>query len=225
MNNRVRSLIKEALIATANYEVRLAESLPTPAFDFSSSFEKRIKEIEVGAPKKTKPQITSRRLVIAIIAAVLLLALSITACAYREQIGDLIESIFADHNEYDKVYGPTAEINESMTPMYIPDRYILTSRFISSEKIVMHWTNNDLFIDYRLTVLNNGTIFVDTEGATRGAIYIDGEIIDTFTKYNTVALVWDDGVYAYVLTCPEELGLEEIEKIIRSIEPVEDAGE
>ena len=206
-------LIKQAVITAARIEARHYESLPEDA-PLSRECERTIH----GYADKTKKRLAPRQLVALLIAAALLLALSITAYAYREQIGSFIEEVF-DGDKSDGTSGPIVDVVGYMAPSYIPSGYARESEEISAEGVELGWRNGDLHIAFYCYAVDSGLPSPDTEGAVRGRITVDGVAIDSFTKGGRTALVWSDGAYAYLLAYPEGLDEWEVESIIRSVGP------
>ena len=216
------NLFVKAITIAAKTETYYCVSMPTPEWSLSEETEKTI----LGyADMKEKKRLAPRQLIAILIAAALLVALSITAYAYREQIGNLIESIFDDHNEYKMSGGAETRIETVVAPKYIPYGFIQSEYQVDETAVNIIWKKESSEIDLYYIPVANGTIFVDTDGATQGEITIDGITIKTYIQHSSFFALWEKDNYAFMFLCPEELGLEEIEKIIRSIEPVEDAGE
>ena len=221
MNERVERLIKTAVIAAAEYEADYLSSLPTPDVTFSEGFEQKIREIKDGEFGNVKPRISPKRWVAILIAAALLLALTITAVAHRDGISNLIESIFEGHNDYDAPFENAGEIETYVLPTYLPEGYTEYSSIQDSNFVCWVWQNGNKNIEFKYGTGGDIKISVSTEGNAQGEFVTNGLLVKTFSQNSMVTLLWDDGKCVYILSCPEELGQAEFEKIIRSIAPVE----
>jgi len=209
-------LIKKAIISAANIEARYFESLPDSEHTLSDGADERIRKRITEERKPAK--IPMKKLVALLIAAALLMALTVTAVAYREQIGNLFESIFDGHNDY--VGNDDSQKFKLMEISYIPSGFNeqLHQRFIDHERYI--WTKDELSIEIYYLSISNGVTHIDTQNAIQSTMLVNDTVIRIFTKNNTRALLWDDGTNKYLLTCSEAIDLAEIEKIIWSIEPI-----
>ena len=215
------NLFVKAITIAAKTETYYCVSMPAPEWSLSEETEKTI----LGyADRKEKKRLAPRQLIAILIAAALLVALSITAYAYREQIGNLIESIFDDHiNLTPEGQSPTPNASH-FYPEYLPAGYEVSyeSKTALYDKLIWNRESKEIILEVYKTT--NVSINLDRENSTYTVIDLDDVTVHYIVNNKTYYLNWLESNMLFELTCPEELGLEEIEKIIRSIEPVEDAG-
>ena len=67
-------------------------------------------------------------------------------------------------------------------------------------------------------VLNQNREFMDNEDSNYSKLQIDEKTVYYILKNGQYYLMWIDNNYLFIINCSEEIGLNEIEKIIRSME-------
>ena len=69
-------------------------------------------------------------------------------------------------------------------------------------------------------VLNQNHKLIDNEDSNYSKLQIDEKTVYYILKNGQYSLVWIDNNYLFEIDCPEGIGLNEIEKIIRSMERI-----
>ena len=157
-------------------------------------------------PATTRTTRIKRRVIAALVAAVLLLT-GCTVYAYREKIRTLMETIFDNHVEVKYNEGeelPTeATISEYYTLGYVPEGYELTKTYQRPIYVKYEWTNSeDIYITFEQCHVDSGLFVMDNEIEGWDVVQI-GECKVHHRISDAYYYLWNDGVYAYRLTTSE----------------------
>lgn len=120
------------------------------------------------------------------------------------------ESIPEGYHEVETFYAPT----------YVPEGFKQTDRLEGAFLFVTIYKRGNEMINFGQHVITRDGHYIDTEGAKTSYLR-DGKYL--FIERNTDnSLVWDDddGMYYYILTVPSSLDIDEIFKIVDSIEEI-----
>ena len=122
--------------------------------------------------------------------------------------------------------GPPIPI-EYRFPIYLPEGMQITSEVVNPITISTTMSGpGGLICDYRQMALPNGSNINTSIGL--GSDYVHSEkvicniVLDYFSSNVTDVLIWTDEFYLYRLVVNADMPMEEIEKIISSIEPRDD---
>lgn len=168
----------------------------------------------IGRPKK--------RTVIATIIAAALLFVGCAVYVYREVIGDFIVTVFKDHINisFDNSDGADhpQKIEEKYTLGYVPEGYTPTKTSSSSIGKEQQWKNNSgEYIIFEQSIIDGSIYNINSELGETKILHICGLNV-YYRNIEKPCCIWSDGKYSLLLTTSEELPLEELEKIIQSIE-------
>ena len=212
INNRIRS----ALTAYAMAEIRAFEALPEVPFEPSESYREGIERIHESY-LRMQARISKRKLIALLVAAVIIV-MSITACVYREEIRDFFVGLFDDHAQFEIGETESKLIERYYFPAYILEGYSEDERCKISESLVyMIYTNGTHEIGYFQTTTSGYHGSLDTQGAEYNVISIGEYTVHRTYKNNTYSMIWETERYVFGLTCHDSIGWEEIERIILSI--------
>jgi hypothetical protein len=216
INNRIRS----ALTAYAMAEIRAFEALPEVPFEPSESYREGIERIHESY-LRMQARISKRKLIALLVAAVIIVT-SITACVYREEIKNFFVGLFDDHAHFEIGETDSKLIETYYFPTYIPEGYVADERSDTDDRMVnIFYTKGIYFIAYHQSAKSNYRGNLDTEGAEYDIITVGGQQIHRTYKNNTYSMIWETERYVFGLTCHDSIGWEEIEQIILSIEEAE----
>ena len=157
-------------------------------------------------PATTRTTRIKRRVIAALVAAVLLLT-GCTVYAYREEIREFMETVFEDYIRVScrdtEEPTDTQVITEYYTLGYVPEGYELVSEVEKPSKAKYKWTNSDgAYITLEQCHVDSGLFGLDNEGEGWEVTQIGNHSV-----YHRVSdayyYLWNDGVYAYRLTTSE----------------------
>ena len=166
--------------------------------------------------------LTYRQRIALLIATVLLTALTITACANAEAIKGFIVKIYEEYVDLtpsNKQY-PTIFVEHN--PTFIPEGYVLCESYTAENMFfAKRWRNESGEIFFRQ---DSNTVNIISAAEKNGyeIKYIDNNEILYYYKHNTHSLIWSDEKYIFTLNCADTITWEEIEMIVRSIQPIEE---
>ena len=169
-------------------------------------------------PATNRPMMIRRRVVAALIAAVLLLT-GCTAYAYRVEIREFFETIFDDHVEVKYNGGEqsksTDAISKYYTLGYVPEGYELVSETEKLSKIKYKWEDsNGNYILFEQCHVDSTLFGMDNKTEDWEVVQIGSQ--DMYHRFSNVYYyLWNDGVYAYRLTTSV---LWEEQELVRMIE-------
>lgn len=221
MTNSQIEVLKIALLNVEREELRLLDSLTSEKYEFSDEHKARMKRMvdKYEHSNKTMPKKLSIILVAAILAITLIMSISairIPVVNFFVEIYESFISIFVDSNETND----TSVIQEIYTPQYIPENYQNSQNFSNDYEIQTTWLNT---IDGKIIKINQRKLsdsqsYIDFENSNYNEMMIDQQKVYYMIRNNTIMVVWCNEQYFFMISCPEKLGLEEIEKIICSME-------
>ena len=215
MINSQNKTINKALIEAELIEIKKLEELPHVDFEFSKNHDQKISEIINNIQKKE--QIVHKSKIAILIAAVILIFATLTACAFGKQIkgffikfDDFISS-FQSNDNRDIPY-------VEYTFTYIPEGYEVyqTNRTPKSTEIAYTKENNYLII-YQTTA-KQALINIDTNNGTYEIINIGDFEIHYVFNHNTHTLLWETDTHIFTISTYDYLPFDEIEKIVIGIQ-------
>ncbi len=212
----VNAKLKKALAVIDACEMAKIEALPNVNIAHSPEYLEKIKSIFELAEKKTK-RLAINKIIAIIAAAVLILALSITAYAFREPIFNFFEETFG--NRLILISNGAKVIEKEMTIGYIPENFVSNSE---NHRISL------VQFEYRHKDTEKSLIYEQYPGASTQIglnmkelnceKIIDGETVYYKTeKGDLKTLTWRDSEYAYQIACYADISWEEILKSAQSI--------
>lgn len=143
--------------------------------------------------------------------------------AIRIRIIDFIEFIYEkfvclsiDEEEYN--YPETIE--KIYKPKYIPVDYEYYEINIRTIRVKVEYKNSSETMLFYQYVISRKNVNFDNEYSDYTPRYIDDQKVYYTIKEDKYTVKWVAHDYSFVLSCPESLGWDEIEKIILSIEEV-----
>ena len=172
-------------------------------------------------PATSRKMKIKRRIIAALIAAVLLLT-GCTTYAYREEIREFIETVFEDyirvtyHDGEDTTSLDT--ISQYYTLGYVPEGYELTKTYERSSKTRYEWGNpNGAYIVLEQCHVDSALFVMDNEVEDWKAVQIGNHKIHHRVS-DVYYYLWNDGVYAYRLTTSVLWEEQELLRIIDNLQ-------
>lgn len=230
MTDNQIALIKQSLLEEELAEMAVIDALPDEEFVFSEKYKKEIQKLLNKHKKYTRNanRFIPKRLVGVLAAILITLTLMMSISAIREPVVKFIVnvyenfiSIFVEENEehtspetIKKVYLPSYKIEE-----------FNTNKFIAYDTIVYsNWINDkgDLIVLEQCILENNYQAFLDNESTNYTIIKINSYDIYYIEKNGNYHFVWSNNEYFFKMLFPSTMEFSEIEKVIESMEAVED---
>ena len=223
-------ILKEALLEAEKDEMAFYDSLPIEDFIFSEKYQIKIQKLLNRRQKYTRNtnRFVSKRLVGVLSAILITLTLMMSISAIREPIIRFIVNIYEDFvsifiNDEENDIIPEY-IEDISLPTYMIDGYVKCD-FNCYKKISSTlWMNSyeEIVLLNQHTIENGLKAFIDSQNTDYVKITVDSN--DSFyyaLKQNEYNIIWCDDRYIYNMICPNNIELSEIEKIIKSMEVVE----
>ena len=172
-------------------------------------------------PATSRKMKIKRRIVAALIAAVLLLT-GCTTYAYREEIRAIIETIFDNHVEIkynDKEQSTSADtIDKYYILGYVPDGYELTKTYEQPSQTKYKWSNsNGEYIILEQCHVDSALFVMDNEVEDWKVVQIGNHKMQHRVS-DVYYYLWNDGVYAYRLTTSVLWEEQELLRIIDNLQ-------
>lgn len=218
-------ILKKALFITGREEVEAYKALPDEEVVFSKEFEDKVRAINKRRRslfyRATKS--VPRRIAVVLIAAVITFTMIMSVSAIRTPIlnfviktYDSFISIFVEKDEEIKL--PTS-IEHMYLPAFLPEGYIEISSENNEINAKSIWMNKNAIIILSQNIISvDSKIVIDNQDADYQTTMIDKNEIYYYSKNGFYTMYWSDGYYIFTLTCPEDINISEIEKIIASME-------
>ena len=172
-------------------------------------------------PATSRKMQIKRRIIAALIAAVLLLT-GCTTYAYREEIRTIIETIFDNHVEVkynDKEQSTSADtIDKYYILGYVPDGYELTKTYEQPSQTKYKWSNSDgEYIILEQCHVDSALFGMDNEAEDWKVVQIGNHKMQHSVS-DVYYYLWNDGVYAYRLTTSVLWEEQELLRIIDNLQ-------
>ena len=172
-------------------------------------------------PATSRKMQIKRRIIAALIAAVLLLT-GCTTYAYREEIRAIIETIFDNHVEIkynDKEQSTSADtIDKYYILGYVPDGYDLTKTYERPMQSKYDWTNSEgAYITLEQCHVDSALFVIDNEVEDWEVVQIGNHKIHHRVS-DVYYYLWNDGVYVYRLTTSVLWEAQELSRIIENLQ-------
>lgn len=220
MTNSQIEVLKIALLNVEREELKLLDSLPNESYEFSDQHNARMKKLVYKYDNFKKAM--TKKLSVILVAAILAIALIMSISAIRIPVVNFFVEIYESFISIfvDKDDNGAEKIQEIYMPQYIPKQYKQSNSFSDDYSIQTTWKNevDNSEIHISQMVLNVSQSFIDFEKADYTEYTINDQKIYYMIKNNFIMVVWCDEQNLFTLSCPETIGLEEIEKIICSME-------
>lgn len=215
------SELKKWLLDACLFEADAISAYPTVTFEHSREYNERIREIlsekNYGGFSRTR---TAKIIIIsAIIISLLLSALACIPIIKKYIISrtesDYWVSVNPDAKD-DETEIFRSTIDDVYLPSYIPDGYFEVQSTNNEFTVSSLWMNDVNVITYDQWG-NDGAYSIDSQ-ASYNIIKIADYDINYSIKHEYKNMFWEHDGYIFILTCPDSIGFDEVEKIIESIQ-------
>lgn len=195
----------------------------TVEYDFENKMDKLRKSRDRKHWKNIK---TSRRIVIALIAILVLLSSVMSAYAFKKPIVDFIIKKYEEYSSYrvdkDTVQFSTETINDSIVQEYIPtnipNNFLQSDSYNDGYSLFILWNDSDgNSIEFYQEVISTQAN-LNTENTDLKQITIEDKNYYTYTKESMTSYLWYQYGYYFILNVPESFSIQEVSIIINSIQ-------
>ena len=160
-------IIKRALDIYSRYETeaieKSIENLPPLSPSFYTRLDERAEEIKLS----NKKSISFKKAITILVAATLIIAcLSVVAYAVAERtkIGGFFVEWFEGHAKLSNDDEKNENVSlDNVSVNYLPDGFLMTNNEISARRKFFVWENDISTLEFTVSILTNGNIFIDTE--------------------------------------------------------------
>lgn len=219
-------ILKKALFIIGREEVEAYKALPDENIVFSQEFEENVQKIN----KKRKSlfyratKTVPRKIAIVLVAALVTFTMMMSVSAIRIPVLRFITNIY---DTYISIYFVEDEeapiIPTSIEYMYlptsIPEGYIQIDSQNYGNNATSTWMkNSELIILIQDILQEEFKAFINNENVGYQVLSVNNNNIYYYLKDGYYFIIWTDNSYLFSLTCPDNIPLSEIEKIIDSME-------
>lgn len=216
-------IFKTVLLDLATREVEQWDALPDAPFCLSEKFELKIKKLIKAQSHWTWSLVksTKRKVTTALLVAMLLFVLSLGISAVRKPVFTFFFEVHEKTTTFytKKIFSSKddiATIEKEYTLEWVADRYELKERIDYGVAINTVWAYGEKEITFDQSVAAGGIWDIDNEVDVYSK-FVKGNIeYHYILKCKTYCFFWTDGVYVFMLTLPEEIGLETCKIIVDS---------
>ena len=205
------------------------------AMEFSPAFQVKAQELvrkSEGHYWSSGKVFLRKVAIVALISAMLLL----TACSIPVVREAIIDFFFKDvGTHYEFTYDPEQAllapdaIVTVYSPEYVPDGYEKLGEDISAAGVIMVWANEEgKWLNYMQGIIPDDPLSgesgnFNSEGANAEWITVNGCGVLRIEDVEYLTYTWTSSEYTFSISCPIELGDDELENIFDSIQIDEDA--
>lgn len=224
MTSEQLDLLTRALYEVGMREVRYYESLPQKEYIPSARFEKRMAKLRKTQKMSIYPLIKSpmRKSASVLIVIILIFSMSLSVSAIRKPIFSFFERVTEKFTEIIFTRSMNNDIFTRYQVDWIPENYEFITETASTSIYRAEWKNQNSFLCLN-QYANGSHVHLDTENAIIHQTIWNEREISYYQKHDTYLFSWTDGEYLFTLTCPTDLPLSDIQRMIESIHPVETA--
>ncbi len=214
MTKEQLELVKKALYQAEVIRVKQIEALPKADFVPDDEYKQRISAL-IEETKKPKA-ISLKKRIIVLVAAILMLALIITACAFKNEIKGFFVNMFdtfaSATSDKDKQYNYTAyKINS------LPNGYSEYSSSVVKTSSTTIYSNGKHNIMLYQATISKSVAFFDTKSDEYNLLTISNTKVYYREENSCFYIYWTDPDYMFYLSCPVNIEWATIEEMILSI--------
>ena len=219
MTPQQKTLVRQALLHINLCEMSQYEAMPEVDHTFSERFENKMGRLIHRRQLAIYPLIKTptRKAISVLVAIILMFSCSLSVSAIREPIFSAFEKITEIFTE---IILPKSEQNHAFDPYetsWFPNGYEITNEMTCSsyQRTVWEYQNKTIVFDQTLS----GSIHYDTEGVTLQEAVWGDRTVTYYQKYNAYLFSWSENGYFFTLTCPADIPLDDVRRMIESIRP------
>ena len=230
MTNNQIALIKEALLEEDLKEMAIIDALPDEEFVFSEKYKKEMQKLLIKHKKYTRNanRFIPKRLVGVLAAILITLTLMMCISAIRKPVVKFIVNVYENFISVFVEEGEDAKSPQEIENLYLPtdgiQGYSIQSSYNQGKISSTVWINdnNELIVLEQAVLENNYQSFFDNESINYGTTRVGSFDIHYMIKNDNYLMVWSNVKYMFKMLFPSTMEFSEIEKVIESMEAVED---
>lgn len=191
-----------------------------PEHEFSPEFEKKMEQMirRQRRMENRLPILKMARKVAVILVICCMIAFSglMTVEAFRDRVIHFFTQVFSTHTEIE--ISTEGYEDAELVPLelgYLPEGMEEVDRQENENLIRSTYQNEIYFLDIEQSVVTDGILILDTEGASSQICSIEAKTVTVIEKDNCFQAVWNDSDNSLLLY--SNLPWEEVEKIIENI--------
>ena len=241
MNTVSKAMLGECLLKNVLAEIKEIEALDYSHITASQDFKERIRKTIIKR-NTFKHNFSPKRIAIILVSAILVSIFVMFAISAKTrdavsnffvQAYDNFVSLVIVKNDNTDTEPPSKDSTQqeikyptTIETVYLPS-YIKANGYEQLDKtqltysVLSVWSDGVCIIDFSQSVVNENHIVVDTEDALLQSASINGQEVFYKLKHGVYTVVWIQNGYNFLMCCDEVLGWTEIEKIILSLEPMD----
>ena len=230
MTNNQIALIKQSLLEEELAEMAVIDALPDEDVVFSEKYKIEIQKLLNKHKKYTRNanRFIPKRLVGVLAAILITLTLMMSISAIRETVVEFIVTVY---ESFIDVF--IEENNDEKTPKEIENKYMPSYEvngfhIISSDNyeilLKSKWTNykNEFIVLEQSVLENNYQAFIDNESMDYMMVNLNSYNTYYIEKNSTHCFIWANEDYMFKMLFSNTIEFSEIEKVIESMEIIED---
>ena len=164
-----------------------------------------------------------KRLIALLIAAAMVIFGGLTVYAHGDQIVRFVKEVFSSFNtvSYESDSDVPEVIETEYTMEYVPEGYEPSNTLINDVVVKLQWVNSaGSELTFRQALINQSSLNNDNDHSSDEHIQIgDLTVYHVFSTDGYNSYTWDNGEYIFQISCSTPLSLEEVTKMVESVNP------
>ena len=220
MTKRQLFLVRKALRRIEAAEIARLDARPAVEWVPTQKYTAAMQKLLAQDKKRARSLFygVKKRTIIGLIAAIIALLLTATACVFHREIKDFFIQVTEKGTIFETEISSSEVVDYEMS--WVPEGYVFSDLQSYSSMKRFTWTKDKQQISFIYASKGTETIILDTEGTSYQIADVDGKKVYYVCKYNTYSLIWMDSDTSFDLHCPADVSWEDIERMIRSIVPI-----
>jgi len=224
MTEHQKRITKKALLIIEQQELKFLKSESEnfePSETYHQNMERLIQQEKQWRNKLIKTK--KYKLLTILVAVLLIFSLTFSISAIREPI---VEYVVKTYNTYTHLFfknngSPSDKIETKYTLNWIPEDYHLSSSTATASHSQYLWKHENQYISFNQNLLSTTSIHLNTEQNHFSTIQLNDQTYYHKHTNNVYSFLWINENYIFTLSCSEDIGWENILKILENIKPVE----
>ncbi len=226
MSTLDKTILKKCLLESTLNEIREIEAIDYSHIKADESFKDKILNTINGAERESA-KARSKRITISLIAAIIIcfsIMLSVSAkirTAVVDFFVEIYDSFAVFFIENEECEDASSVIDTVYEPAYFSENgYEQLNKTQNDFRIFTVWSKDGIIVDLSQHIIDKNDIILDAEDMSYEVTYIGDKVVYYTIKNDIYFVKWLEYGYSFNLSCDASLGWEEIEKIISSLQPI-----
>lgn len=226
MSTISREMLKRCLFESTLDEIRKIESVDYSSVKASEQLKNKIKN-DFEASKQNKKKFYPKKIALILVAALTIcfLIMFTVSAQLRTAVIDFFVEVYETFTTIFIQEDKKIEYSSTIETQY-NSKYFVENEYKEVEKsnttlhVITVWSKDDITVKFSQYIIDENDITSDIEDTSYSVIYVNDIQVYHKVKNNIHSIKWIDNGYSFYINCDESLSWEEIEKIITSLEPV-----